>query len=89
MTPLVGALDEAIPHQTEIPATPPPEVLDALDRTARLLGELDRRGVLLGVHHDDETGAVSLLVEHVGHGVHELTGAALLDFLDGGPAVAR
>src|SRR5579871_1060000 len=60
----------------EVPAAPPPEVLDALDRAARVLGELDRKNVSLGLRHDADSGRVSLLVSHGDEpGVRELSGA--------------
>jgi hypothetical protein len=78
-------LDEAIRHHLEIPATPPPEVLDALDRAARVLAELDRRQVLLAIRHNEENGAVSILVERLGADVRELSVISLLNLLEGKP----
>jgi hypothetical protein len=63
---------------------PPAEVLDALDRAAGVLGELDRRQVTLSIHHDAENGEVRVTVQHPGiWDGHELTHTELLDLLDG------
>jgi hypothetical protein len=52
----------------ELPTTPPPDVLDALDRASRVLAELDRKNVTLGLHHDVDAGQVRVTVDHGGFG---------------------
>jgi hypothetical protein len=69
-----------------VTGTPPPEVLDALDRAARVLGELDRNQVTLDVLHDEGSGRIRVSVSQKGeYGSCELSGADLLDLLDGDP----
>jgi hypothetical protein len=85
-TPL-WALGTAAAH--EVPAVPPPEVLEALDRAARILGDLDRRQIGLALVHDEHSGAVRVSVtDEDGCVRDELSGAELLDVLAGGPADA-
>ena len=68
----------------QVTGTPPPEVLDALDRAARVLGELDRDQVTLELLHEQGSGRVRVLVSHEGeYGSRELSGVGLLDLLDG------
>jgi hypothetical protein len=68
----------------QVTGTPPPEVLDALDRAARVLGELDRDHVTLELVHDEGSGRVRVSVSHEGeYGRRELSSAGLLNLLDG------
>ena len=68
----------------QVTGTPPVEVLDALDRAARVLGELDRDRVTLELLHDEGSGRVRASVSHEGeYGSRELSGADLLNLLDG------
>jgi hypothetical protein len=63
---------------------PPPEVLDALDRAACVLGELDRDQVTLELLHDEGSGRVRVFVSLEGeYGSRELSRAGLLNLLDG------
>jgi hypothetical protein len=67
-----------------VTGAPPPEVLDALDRAARVLGELDRDQVTLELLHDEGSGRVRVFLSHEGeYGSRELSRAGLLDLLDG------
>ena len=68
----------------QVTSTPPPDVLDALDRAADVLGELDRNQVTLELLHDEGSGRVRVFVSLEGeYGSHELSGAGLLNLLDG------
>ncbi|HEY4347354.1 MAG TPA: hypothetical protein VGM80_07165 [Gaiellaceae bacterium] len=74
----------------DLPATPPADVLDALDRAARVLGELDRKNISLSLHHDDENHQVRVSVTHPGEPAgHELSATALLNLLDGDTSEIR
>ena len=70
-----------------VPSAPPPEVLDSLDRAARVLNELGRRNDRLPRR---ARGSSPLRVHllHAGGPVHELSHGALLNLLDGDMAVA-
>jgi hypothetical protein len=67
---------------TSIPASPPPEVLDALDRAARVMKELDRKNVTVTLDQDVTSG-LRVLLRHPGAGVHDISHSALLNLLDG------
>ena len=68
----------------QVTSTPPPEVLDALDRAADVLGELDRNQVTLELLHVEGSGRVRVSVTHEGeYGSRELSAARLLNLLDG------
>ena len=54
------------PADDGIPATPPAEVLDALDRAARVVNELGRKNVTLSLEHDALAGTVRVKVEQNG-----------------------
>ena len=67
-----------------VPGTPPAEVLDALDRAACVLEDLDREQVTLELLQDRSSARLRISVSHEGeYGSHELSGAALLRLLDG------
>ena len=70
-----------------IPATPPPEVLDALDRAARVMSELGRKNVTVAL---ESAGGSSLrvMLHHPGAPTRELSHRALLNLLDGDTGVA-
>ena len=72
---------------TEIPALPPPEVLDALDRAARVMQELDRNNVAVTLDpvdiHDGGGSRLRVSVHHPGAGVHDISHSTLLNLLDG------
>ncbi len=75
---------------TTFPRRPPPEVLDALDRAARVLDELDRKHITLGLVHDPGSGQVRVTARHAGkYGSRELSGAGLLNLLDGDTSRGR
>jgi hypothetical protein len=68
----------------QVTGTPPPEVLDALDRAARVLRALDRDQVTLELLIDEGSGLVCVSVSHEDeYGSRELSGAGLLNLLDG------
>ncbi len=70
-----------------LPATPPVEVLDALDRAARVLGELDRRNMTLELLLDEGSGQVRASLSHEGGcGSRELSASDVLNLLEGGLA---
>lgn len=71
---------------TEIPATPPPEALQALDRAAKLANELRARR--LDVQFDAGSDPVRVkIVDAGGNVVREIPVADALDLLSGdGPA---
>jgi hypothetical protein len=70
----------------ELPATPPPEVLDALDRAAVVLDELDRKHVTIALLHEDGSDGVrASLAFPGGRSSRELSAAELLSLLDGDP----
>jgi hypothetical protein len=90
------ALDPADPD--EIPAAPPGEVLDALDRAARVVAELGRKGVSLSLDHDPASNRLRVKVQHLntesgsgpagdGSGGSELSLHNLLNLLDGDTAL--
>jgi hypothetical protein len=72
-----------LPTGTGIPASPPPEVLQALDRVQRVASELQSRG--LGVSFDvDETQRARVRVVNAQGGVvREIPVARALDLLSG------
>ena len=81
-----GATQKAafsLPIDTGIPASPPPEVLQALDRVQRVAHELHARG--LGVNFDvDETQRARVrVVDAQGGVVREIPVARALDLLSG------
>ena len=80
-----GVTPFAVPSaafDSDIPASPPPEVLDALDRAARVMQELDRKNVTVMLDHDGES-RLRVELHHPGAGVHDISHSALLNLLDG------
>jgi hypothetical protein len=71
-----------------VPSAPPPEVLDSLDRAARVLNELGRRNVTVCLEAPGGPSPLRVHLLHAGGPVHELSHGALLDLLDGDMAVA-
>jgi hypothetical protein len=72
----------------DIPALPPPEVLDALDRAARVVGELGRKNVSLSLEHDPGSNSVKVLVNQDGRPTgQELGPTDLVNLLDGHTSV--
>jgi hypothetical protein len=68
----------------QVTGTPPPEVLDALDRAAGVLDQLDCDHITLGLLHDEVSGRVRVSVSHEGECAgRELSGAGLLNLLEG------
>ncbi|HEX4521681.1 MAG TPA: hypothetical protein VH063_19050 [Gaiellaceae bacterium] len=74
------AVDEA--SDTGIPATPPPEVLDALDRAARVMSELGRKNITVAL---EPTGSqIRVMLRHPGAPAgEEMSQHSLLNLLDG------
>ena len=67
-----------------IPATPPPEVLEALDNAARVLEELASRRLSLHFEYDDTTNQVRVQVTNgEGKVVREIPPSTLLDIAAG------
>jgi len=69
----------------DVPAAPPPEVLDALDRAARVLDELAAKQVSLRfkVTEDDEVRVE--VRDGEGHVVRRIPAERVLELLDGTP----
>jgi hypothetical protein len=67
----------------DFPAHPPAEVLDALDRAARVLGDLDRKNVTISLDHDSGTQQVRATLHEASGPTRALTGTGLLNLLDG------
>lgn len=76
---------------TTIPATPPPEVLDALDTAARVLEELASRRIALHFEYNDAAHEVQIQVvnEDDGTVLREIPPGALLDIAAGNAKVAK
>ena len=72
----------------EIAATPPPEVLDALDRAARVMHELGRKNVTVALQGADGAGPLRVMLHHPGSPARELSHHALLNLLDGDTSLA-
>ena len=69
---------------SDFPATPPAEVLDALDRAARVVDELSRKDIALSFEHDAETSQVRVKVQHGSAATEqEISVHGLLNVLDG------
>jgi hypothetical protein len=66
----------------DFPATPPAEVLDALDRAARVLGDLDRRNINVSLHQDSGQ-QMRVTASRPGSGSRDLSVDGLLNLLDG------
>jgi hypothetical protein len=77
------AIPEGVP---EVPATPPPEVLDALDRAARVMSELGRKNVTVALESAG-AGSLRVMLHHPGSPSRELSHRALLNLLDGDTSV--
>ena len=77
------AIDDG-PHG--IPAAPPPEVLDALDRAARVMTELGRKNVTVALE-SAATGPLRVMLHHPGTASRELSHHALLNLLDGDTSI--
>ena len=76
-----------VPEQGAVPQLPPVEVLDALDRAARVIEHLDRKNIALSIEHDPQTNDVHVTMRHGGASAqHELSLRGLLNVLDGDPA---
>jgi hypothetical protein len=76
-----AAVDAA--GETEIPATPPPEVLDALDRAARVMSELGRKNITVAL--EPTSGSqIRVMLRHPGAPAgEEISQHSLLNLLDG------
>jgi hypothetical protein len=69
---------------SSIPATPPPEVLEALDNAARVLEELASRRLSLHFEYDDAINQVRVQVTNEdGKVVREIPPSTLLDIAAG------
>jgi hypothetical protein len=67
-----------------IPASPPADVLEALDTAARVLEELASRGLGLHFEHDDATGQLHVQVTNgEGKVVREISPSMLLEIAAG------
>ena len=65
-----------------IPASPPPEVLDALDDAARVLAQLAEKELRLNLSIDEESRQVDVrLTDNVGRVVRRLTAGRALEIL--------
>lgn len=72
-----------------IPATPPPEVLEALDAAARVLEELASKRISLHFEYDDRVNQVRVqVVNGEGAVVREIPPSVLVDIAAGGPVPA-
>ena len=79
-----GAVAFRLEQASAIPATPPPEVLDALDDAARALEELASRRLSLHFEYDDAINRVRVQVTNEdGKVVREIPPSALLDIAAG------
>jgi hypothetical protein len=81
----VDALAVEEPASDEIPSSPPPEVLDSLDRAARVLSELGREGVTVALEPSPVDNSLRFMLHHPGAPSTEISHGALLDLLDGEP----
>jgi hypothetical protein len=64
---------------------PPPEVHDALDRAARVIGGLERQGMRLRFGVDEATGRVRVdAVGRDGAPIREIPATSVLDALETG-----
>src|SRR3954447_20549944 len=75
------------PDFSDIPASPPPEVLDSLDRAARVLAELGRKNVTVALEADSDSSELHVLLHHAGTASAEISHRALLNLLDGDTAL--
>jgi hypothetical protein len=65
---------------SSVPATPPPEVLDAVGAAARAYDRLTADGVQVRFHIDDETGAVAAhVVDMRGTVLRSLTSGQVIE----------
>lgn len=71
------------PSIDDVPDTPPPEVLEALDRAGRVLAELGRRNVSVALDTSAGDGSVRVFLHHPGTASAEISPRALLNLLDG------
>ena len=69
----------------EVPAAPPPEVLDALDRAARVLDELAARQVTLRFKVTEDDRVRVEVRDGEGNVVRRIPATRVLELLDGGP----
>ena len=69
-----------------VPPAPPPEVLDALDRAARVMNELGRKNVTVALEGAG-AGPMRVMLYHPGAPDRELSHRALLNLLDGDTSV--
>lgn len=70
------------PSFDDVPDTPPPEVLDALDRAGRVMAELGHRNVSVSLDTSRQ-GSVRVLLHHPGTAAAEISPRALINLLDG------
>ncbi|HWE81992.1 MAG TPA: hypothetical protein VG265_10100 [Gaiellaceae bacterium] len=78
------ALSAATPgNSDDFPVHPPAEVLDALDRAARVLGDLDRKNVSITLDHDTGSQQVRVTLHEANGPTRVLSGTSLLNLLDG------
>jgi hypothetical protein len=69
-------------HADDFPATPPAEALDALDRAARVLGELDRKNISVSLQQEGDR-QLRVTVGRPGEASRDLSVNGLLNLLDG------
>jgi hypothetical protein len=74
------------PSFDDVPDSPPPEVLDALDRAGRVMAEFGRRNVSVSLDTSGE-GSVRVLLHYPGTASAEISPRALLNLLDGETAL--
>ena len=68
---------------TEITPTPPPEVLDALDRAARVMSELGRKNITVALEPSGGS-QIRVMLRHPGAPAgEEISQNSLLNLLDG------
>ena len=73
----------SLPVDNGIPPTPPPEVLQALDRVQRVAGELQSRGLHVSFDVDETERARVQVVDANGGVVRQIPVARALDLLGG------
>jgi hypothetical protein len=76
------------PSDTGIPATPPPEVLQALDRVQRVARELRSQGLDVRFGIDETQGAKVQIVDAEGNVVRDVPVVQALDLLSGDQPLA-
>lgn len=73
----------SLPTDNGIPPTPPPEVLQALDRVQRVASELQARGLDVRFDVDETQHARVQVVDKTGSVIREIPVARALDLLSG------